>query len=326
MTSKLRTVIIPAAGKGTRLLPATRVTAKELLPVYDHVVIDFAMAEAVEAGAEHIIVVISDTKTAIRDYLQGDPKYAIPDYHRSAPIVAGGIRPDTIRVEFIFQESPRGLGDAILCCAGHTLPGPFGVILPDDLIFGTGCLAEMAAHQSGDHMVAAMHVNPDAASQYGIFRVMSLPTGNCVPVSGMVEKPALGMAPSTLAAVGRYILDPSIFDILKHTPIGAGDELQLTDAIAIAAKVRPLTAFRFSGDRYDCGNHEGLLAAAFARQAIAASRREMPWFQTIPAIEVKAVCRAMDHFSHDEQLMHGHVGREQSMQKLGATKGSADQG
>lgn len=293
MEPSLRTVIIPAAGKGTRLLPATRVTAKELQPVYDHVVIDFAMAEAVEAGAERIIVVISEAKTAIRDYLRGDPTFCVDNGQRPAKVGASDMRLGATQVEFVFQAQPRGLGDAILCCAGRTLPGPFGVILPDDVIFGTGCLAEMAAHHVDGQMVAAMSVSPDATSQYGIFRVKSLPTGKCVPVAGMVEKPAQGTAPSSLAAVGRYILDPSIFEILKHTPTGAGGELQLTDAIAIATNAHPLTAFRFSGDRYDCGNHDGLLAASVARQTIvalqlAASRRE-----TMQLIDVRGANRVM---------------------------------
>lgn len=289
MAAKVRTVIIPAAGKGTRLLPATRATAKELLPVYDHVAIDFAMAEAVEAGAEHIIIVISEAKTAVRDYLQSDPKLAVEQGRKTPQMAASAT--DVPRIEFIFQDQARGLGDAILCCAGHALPGPFGVILPDDIIFGTGCLAEMAAQHRLGQMVAAMHVNPDATSQYGIFRVKAMPSGKCVPVSGMVEKPAPGTAPSSLAAVGRYILDPSIFQILRHTPIGSGGELQLTDAIAIATKVHPLTAFRFSGDRYDCGNHDGLLAAALARQAMVMSERATQNRQE--AIEIKETPRAM---------------------------------
>lgn len=284
MATRLRTVIIPAAGKGTRLRPATRVTAKELLPVYDRVAIDFAMAEAVEAGAERIIVVISPAKTAIQDYLQGDPNFAVDSIGRSTPMLVSDVRLGPTRIEFVFQDQPRGLGDAILCCAGHTLAGPIGVILPDDVIFGAGCLAEMAADHVDGQMVAAMHVSPDATQQYGIFHVKALPAGKCVPVSGMVEKPAPGTAPSSLAAVGRYILTPSIFEILRHTPTGAGGELQLTDAIAIATRGTRLTAFRFSGDRYDCGNHEGLLAASVARQAIVMSERAAPRRAPMPAI------------------------------------------
>ena len=268
MSTTLRTVIIPAAGKGTRLLPLTRVTAKELLPVYDQVAIKFAMDEAAAAGAEHIIVVVSPTKSAIRDFLAADPSYAIDDLKTSATVGVAGSAHDAIRVEFVTQETALGLGDAILCCKGKILPGLFGVILPDDVVFGGSCLADMAAHHNGGQMVAAMNVAPEQASKYGIFQIKALPTGRCIPVAGMVEKPTAGTAPSSLAAVGRYILDPMIFDVLKHTPRGTGGEVQLTDAIAIASKAVPLTAFRFSGERFDCGNHDGLLAASFARQAI----------------------------------------------------------
>lgn len=259
----IRTVIIPAAGKGTRLLPATKVTAKELLPVYDRVVLDFAIEEAIDIGAERIVVVISTEKVAIQAYLSGQitdlPGVVADDVART-----GG--PEMI---FVFQDQPLGLGHAVLCCSEVALPGPIAVLLPDDIILGQNCLAEMALHYTGGHMVAAMQVRPDEASQYGIFRLGGPPVDNCFPVAGMVEKPAPGEAPSSIAAVGRYILDPVIFDALKRTPPGKGGELQLTDAIATSAVGTSVVAFKFSGTRHDCGNHDGLLGAAVAQKAIA---------------------------------------------------------
>ena len=254
MSTPVRTVIIPAAGKGTRLLPATRVTAKELLPVYDRPVIAFAIDEALEAGAERIIVVISPGKTAIADFLGRDEVQ--DDMGRQAEVV------------YVVQDKPLGLGHAVLCCEGKTLPGRFGVILPDDIIMGQACLPEMVAHLQVGQMVAAMKVAAAQTAQYGIFRLGGLPSGGCIPVAGMVEKPAPGTAPSSIAAVGRYILDPMIFEVLAHTPVGAGGELQLTDAIGIAINAMPLTAFQFTGTRYDCGSHDGLLSASVARQAM----------------------------------------------------------
>ncbi len=254
----IRTVIIPAAGKGTRLLPATRVTAKELLPVYDRVVLDFAVEEAVGMGAERIVVVISSEKVAIQSYLGGLPN--------RGPATAARTGPELV---FVFQEQPRGLGHAVLCCRNAILPGPVAVVLPDDLIFGSNCLAEMAAHYTRGHMVAAMQVRPEETSQYGIFRLGGPLHDRCYPVAGMVEKPAAGTAPSSIAAVGRYILDPGIFDALEHTLPGKGGELQLTDAIALSSGTTPLVAFTFSGTRHDCGNHDGLLGAAVARKKIA---------------------------------------------------------
>ncbi|MFZ0096995.1 MAG: sugar phosphate nucleotidyltransferase [Gemmobacter sp.] len=259
----IRTVIIPAAGKGTRLLPATFVTAKELLPIYDRVVLDFAIDEAVELGADRIVIVISTAKVAIQTYLNG---HGLPGRNSGASVIG---RPGTTVPELIFvaQNSPCGLGHAVLCCKEATLPGPFAVLLPDDIIFGPNCLAEMAAHYTGGHMVAAMQVNPEDASQYGIFRLAGLPKGSCMSVSGMVEKPSPSHAPSSIAAVGRYILDPAIFEVLERTPYGRGGELQLTDAITTSADAMPVVAFRFSGNRHDCGNRDGLLAASVARKA-----------------------------------------------------------
>lgn len=251
-STRLKTIIIPAAGKGTRMLPATQVTAKELLPVYDRPVIQFAIDEAIEAGADRIIVVVCDSKPAIREFL-GDT--AIASTGTAAEIV------------YVTQKEPMGLGHAVLCCKGMTLPGPFGVILPDDIIFGRSCMSEMArSHQEGQ-MIAAMKVPEEDTCKYGIFTFHSPVSGTCIPVNGIVEKPPRGRAPSSIAAVGRYILQPMIFEILGQTPKGAGGEVQLTDAIAIATRSLPLTAFQFSGVRYDCGTHDGLLAAAIARQA-----------------------------------------------------------
>jgi UTP--glucose-1-phosphate uridylyltransferase len=272
--TSIRTVIIPAAGKGTRLLPATKVTAKELLPVYDRVVLDFAIEEAIGIGADRIVVVISTEKVAIQAYLSGH-----------SGTLTGGPGSDQSRTPgpemiFVFQDQPLGLGHAVICCKEVTLPGPVAVLLPDDIILGANCLAEMAAHYQGGHMVAAMQVKPEEASQYGIFRLGGLPKDNCFPVAGMVEKPAQGEAPSSIAAVGRYILDPVIFDALGRITPGKGGELQLTDAIALSAAQAPIVAFKFSGTRHDCGNHDGLLGASVARKAMAR--------QEIASVPVKA--------------------------------------
>lgn len=260
--TSIRTVIIPAAGLGTRLLPATRVTAKELLPVYDRVVLDFAIEEAVGLGAERIVIVISTAKVAIQAYLAS---HSLQDTEQDDTSSDG--RRTGPEIIYIFQDRPLGLGHAVLCCKDVMLPGPFAVLLPDDIVMGPNCLAEMAAHYSGGHMIAAMQVTAEETSQYGIFRLGGLPKDSCLPVSGMVEKPSPGMAPSSFAAVGRYILDPMIFDVLENTPSGKGGEVQLTDAITVAGRAVPLVAFKFSGTRHDCGNHEGLLAASVARKA-----------------------------------------------------------
>lgn len=262
MARRINTIIIPAAGRGTRLLPATHVTAKELLPVYDLPMLQFAIDEAVATGAARVIVVISPDKLAIRDYLSLQPVNA----SAKASLVEQSPA-DAVDVVFAYQNQPLGLGHAISCARPLMLPGPFGVILPDDVILGVPCLPEMLRAYTEGHMVAAMQVEAAETARYGIFRVLGSAKGRRVAVSGMVEKPAAGTEPSRLAAVGRYILDSSIFATLDQTRRGAGGEMQLTDAIAEDAARLALTAFRFSGKRFDCGCLEGLLEAAIARQA-----------------------------------------------------------
>lgn len=276
MTQRITSVVIPAAGRGTRLLPATKVTPKELLQVYDRPALQFAIDEAIDLGAERIVVVTHSDKWAIRDYLTPDPDYVRDLRASGKPLLGAALSdievPSRIDVVFVDQQQPLGLGHAILCAEGLTLPGPFGVILPDDLILGRPCLSEMAEFYTEGHMIAAMEVQPEETGCYGIFCLARPSIGRCVPVSGMVEKPEAGQAPSRLAAVGRYILDPTIFSTLRDIKHGAGGEIQLTDAIASDADTVALTAFRFSGTRYDCGTHDGLLDAARARQRDVKSR------------------------------------------------------
>lgn len=270
MAQRIASVVIPAAGRGTRLLPATKATPKELLNVYDRPALQFAIDEAIDLGVDRIVVVTHPDKRAIRDYLDPNPDYVRElQAHGKALLGAALFEieiPNGTNIVFVNQLQPYGLGHAILCADGLTLPGPFGVILPDDLIFGRHCLSEMAEQYTEGHMIAAMDVRPDETGSYGIFSLAGPSIGRSIPVSGMVEKPQPGRAPSRLAAVGRYILDPGIFATLGNITRGAGGEIQLTDAIARDADTVALTAFRFSGTRFDCGTHDGLIDAALARQ------------------------------------------------------------
>lgn len=270
MTQTIASVIIPAAGRGTRLLPATKTTPKELLNIYDRPALQFSIDEAIDLGVQRIILVIHPDKLGIRHYLTPDRAF-VQDLRAAGKARLGAALtrievPDHIEVIFVEQPEPLGLGHAVLCAEGLTLPGPFGVILPDDLIFGTPCLSEMAEHYTSGHMIAAMEVEPQETSSYGIFNVTRAAFGRSVLVSGMVEKPSPENAPSRLAAVGRYLLDPRIFATLHDLPHGAGGEIQLTDAIARDSERVPLHAFRFSGTRFDCGCHDGLLEAGLSRQ------------------------------------------------------------
>ncbi|PZX41209.1 UTP--glucose-1-phosphate uridylyltransferase [Roseinatronobacter thiooxidans] len=286
MTQHIASVIIPAAGRGTRLLPATKTTPKELLNIYDQPALQFAIDEAIDLGVQRIVLVIHPDKMGIRHYLTPDRAY-IQDLRASGKARLGAALasievPDHIEVAYVEQPQPLGLGHAISCAEGLALPGPFGVILPDDLILGTPCLSEMAEHYQSGHMIAALEVQPEDTSSYGIFTVTQPSIGRSVLVSGMVEKPAPGKAPSRLAAVGRYILDPRIFTTLHNVPYGAGGEIQLTDAIARDADHVPLHAFRFSGTRYDCGCHDGLMDAALARQRMVKHAANGAALSTLP--------------------------------------------
>lgn len=267
----LATVIFPVAGMGTRMLPATKSTPKELLPVYDTPLLQFAVNEALAAGARRLIFVSHPDKSAIEDYLRPSPRLeedlAAKGKHDLLNAVRNATVPDHVDVVMVMQPEPLGLGHAVLLAADHLLDGPVGVVLPDDLMLGTPCLAEMATAFDPAGMIsliAAQDVARDRVSSYGIFDCT--PGVSAVtPAQGFVEKPSPGDAPSTLAAVGRYIVTRKVFDALRDTTPGAGGEIQLTDAIARAGGIH---AFRFSGTRFDCGNPDGIVEAMLAVQRL----------------------------------------------------------
>ena len=267
---RLNTVIFPVAGMGTRMLPATKVTPKELLPVYDTPLLQFAVEEALAAGARRLVMVSHPAKSAIEDFFK--PDEALEDKLRAkgknaiADALAATVLPDDVELVFVMQPEPLGLGHAVLCGAEAALPGPVGVVLPDDLIIGAPALAEMADAFDPETMgslVAAQSVPREKVSSYGVFDCDSSARSAVVPARGFVEKPRPQDAPSSLAAVGRYILSETIFDVLRRTGKGAGGEIQLTDAIANLGRIN---AFRYSGTRYDCGDKDGLVDATIAVQ------------------------------------------------------------
>lgn len=268
-TTTLATVIFPVAGMGTRMLPATKSVPKELLPVYDTPLLQFAVEEALAAGARRLVFVSHPDKGAIEDYLRPSPELEAGLARKGKDDLLACVRntrlPEGVEVVFVMQDEPLGLGHAVSLARPHVLPGPVGVILPDDLILGAPCLAEMASAFDSDTMaslIAAQNVEKSAVSSYGIFDC----TPGKAPVTaakGFVEKPDPSAAPSTLAAVGRYILTGDVFDSLERTEPGAGGEIQLTDAIATCGGIH---AFRFSGKRFDCGNPDGIVKATLAVQ------------------------------------------------------------
>lgn len=266
MTQTVRTAVFPVAGLGTRFLPATKATPKELLPVIDTPLIQYAIDEARDAGIERLIFVSHPTKNAIKRHVLDDAKLRSELRERGKPALAEELEQSALStpsddVIFTMQEKQLGLGHAVLCAQPYILDGAVAVLLPDDLIIGQkGCLAEMIDAYEGGHMVATMTVPPEETQRYGILSVTGS-HGKVVNADGLVEKPHPDHAPSREAVVGRYILDPSIFYYLESQSPGAGGEIQLTDAISRAGNGVGLSGFRFSGTRFDCGSKQGMLRA-----------------------------------------------------------------
>ncbi len=268
MTSRVRTVVFPVAGLGTRFLPATKGTPKELLPVIDTPLIQFAMDEAREAGIEKMVFVSHPSKAAIEAYVRHDEELCGQLRAKGKDTLADDLRAMAINdaaesAEFVMQHEPLGLGHAVLCARAHVREDAFAVILPDDLILGKpGCLKEMieAYEETRGHLVAAMEVSPDQTRSYGVLDPLER-KGRFTRAKGLVEKPEPEDAPSALAVVGRYVLDSSIFKDLAAQKPGAGGEIQLTDAIAAGISRVGMAGFEFSGTRYDCGSKSGMLSA-----------------------------------------------------------------
>lgn len=265
MTNKVRTAIFPVAGLGTRFLPATKATPKELLPVLDTPLIQYAIAEARAAGVERMVFVSHASKPAIERHVMDDIRLRRELESRGKEELAEELKeaafcPKSDDVVFTMQDEPKGLGHAVLCAKDHVLDGPVAVILPDDLILGAPCIGEMVEAYDGGHMVATMTVAPEDVSKYGVLAVTGH-EGRITRAHGMVEKPAASEAPSRKAVIGRYVLDADIFDALETQAPGAGGEIQLTDAIAKRALERPISGFGFSGTRFDCGSKSGMLEA-----------------------------------------------------------------
>ena len=271
MTQRIRKAVFPVAGLGTRFLPATKTVPKEMLPIVDRPLIQYAVDEAIEAGCDTLIFVTNRHKHAIGDYF--DKAYELEDRLEAAGKheLLEKIRrplPDGVRAIFVTQPEARGLGHAVLCARPVVGDEPFAVMLPDDLLWnrnGDGALKQMAdAHaQTGASMIAVQDVPAEKTGSYGIVATDAF-EGRHGRVRSMVEKPRPEEAPSTLAVVGRYVLDGRIFPLLESTTPGAGGEIQLTDAIAELLQEKPVHAYRFRGTRFDCGTHLGLIEATIS--------------------------------------------------------------
>ncbi|MBB3226919.1 UTP--glucose-1-phosphate uridylyltransferase [Luteibacter sp. Sphag1AF] len=269
MTQPLRKVVFPVAGLGTRFLPATKVVAKEMLPVLDRPLIQYAVDEAVDAGADTLVFVTNRYKHAIADYFDKayelEAKLAEKNKEELLSILRG-ILPRHVRCVFVTQPEALGLGDAVLRAAPVVGNERFGVMLPDDLIWnnGKGALRQMAevADANDAGVIAVEEVPQKDTDKYGIVDAKVQLSDRASVITHMVEKPKPEAAPSNLAVVGRYVLPCEIFEYLKNTNAGAGGEIQLTDAIENLLKDKgKVLAYRFEGERFDCGNKVGLVRA-----------------------------------------------------------------
>ena len=269
MKQKITKAVFPVAGMGSRFLPATKATAKEMLPVVDKPLIQYAVEEAVAAGITDMVFITGRNKRAIEDHFD-------KAYELEATLEAQGkiellrvvqsVVPKHVNCIYIRQAEPLGLGHAVLCAKPVIQDEPFVVILADDLIDGEPPIVKQMVEVFARHQCSILGVQdvPRAhTKQYGIVSSTNLEM-NVERVHGIVEKPKPEVAPSTLAVVGRYILTPRIFHYLENVQPGAGGEIQLTDGIAELLKEEQLLAYRFNGIRYDCGSKLGYLQAQVA--------------------------------------------------------------
>jgi UTP--glucose-1-phosphate uridylyltransferase len=257
---RVRKAVIPAAGLGTRFLPATKATPKEMIPLVDKPGIQYVVEEAVAAGIEDVLIVTGRSKKTVEDHFDRSPEL-------EATLAAGGKEEalaeilaisQMAHVHFVRQDEPRGLGHAVGMARYHVGDEPFAVLLPDDLMAeGSTLLSDMitACEDTGGSVVALKRFGPDQISSYGVVAPSGPPTAEgYIPIGGMVEKPPATEAPSDLAIMGRYVLTPAVFDRIAALRPGAGGELQLTDAMLALCEIEPFHGLVFDGGRFDTGN------------------------------------------------------------------------
>lgn len=262
--TKLRKAVFPVAGFGTRFLPATKAMPKELLPIVDKPLIQYAAEEAIAAGIDTLIFVTGRNKRAIEDHFDNNQELEMALRARGKNEQADMVKnilPEGVECIFVRQPEQLGLGHAVLCAERAVGNDPFAVLLADDFLTyeGNGVTADLARAfaASGKTQLSVMEVNGPDISKYGVV----VPNGEPGSVAGLIEKPDADKAPSNLASIGRYVLTPDIFDILRNQPAGAGGEIQLADAINTQAANNAVEAVKLKGRRFDCGSVQGYLDA-----------------------------------------------------------------
>lgn len=262
--SKIRKAVIPAAGLGTRFLPATKAQPKEMLPIVDKPAIQYIIEEAVQSGIEEILIITGRNKRAIEDHFDRAVELELTLKEQGKYDLLGMIEElSAVTIHYVRQKEARGLGHAVLCAKQFVGQEPFAVLLGDDIIDSTvPCLKQLmdVYEDRPGSILGVQEVAPAKVSSYGIVKP-ELIKHHLYRAVDLVEKPALDQAPSRLAVLGRYIIEPEIFSLLENTPPGSGGEIQLTDALRQLAVQRDVYAYHFEGRRYDIGDKQGYLEA-----------------------------------------------------------------
>ncbi|MFL2559951.1 MAG: UTP--glucose-1-phosphate uridylyltransferase GalU [Gammaproteobacteria bacterium] len=268
ISNKLKVAVFPVAGMGTRFLPATKASPKEMLPIVDKPLIQYAAEEAIEAGIDTLIFITNKNKISIQNHFDKgcEIESELERKNRDKELfLVQNIVPSNVKCIYIRQHQALGLGHAVLCAEKVVGNNPFAVILADDMILssGNGCLKQMVKRyeELNSSVIAVEKVKKNLLNEYGVIDGVKNKNNDDWALSNIVEKPDNDKAPSDMGVVGRYILNPSIFNILKNTKKGSGREIQLTDAIAKQIKKEKVYAYEFEGKRFDCGNKLGFLKA-----------------------------------------------------------------
>lgn len=263
---KIRKAVIPAAGFGTRFLPATKATPKEMLPIVDKPAIQYIVEEALQSGIEEILIISGHAKRAIEDHFDTNINLELQLQRQGKLDLLNMVRSiSEINIHYIRQKHMRGLGDAVLCARSFIDDEPFAVLLGDDIVYNQTepALKQMinVYNQVGATILGCQEVPQSQVSSYGIVKGTPTDSPDVLRVIDMIEKPSIDEAPSRFAALGRYILTPDVFEVLQRVQPGKGNEIQLTDALKLMADREAVYAYNFKGKRYDTGNKLGYLKA-----------------------------------------------------------------
>jgi len=289
LMKKVRKAIIPAAGLGTRFLPATKAMPKEMLPIIDKPTIQFIVEEAVAAGIEDIIIVTGKNKRAIEDHFDTVPQLEQSLLASGKMELLSSVQHSSnlVDIHYIRQKEPKGLGHAVWCARKFIGDEPFAVLLGDDIVHSEVPCIEQLIHQyeaTDSPVIGVQEVPDDETDRYGIIHPISN-RDRLYQVKNFVEKPSLGTAPSNLAIIGRYVLTPEIFEILDEQKIGKGNEIQLTDAIEVLNQTQKVYAYQFDGKRYDVGEKLGFVKTTvdFALQQDSLRNDILAYLETVLA-------------------------------------------